>query len=169
MRTPAHMALFEYEPSLLDRVLFRARRKQDRLRQHLQEAQERDDSEYAEALRQHQEEIVALRARKNLARRVLDGDIDAYEEAFTTESNIQESLLASGVLLNLTKDDDGVMAARIDVSVRRFDPPTEDVVDIGGTFEIRTLGSADQAAFLRGLRLLRCPPCEPGGARHSPP
>ncbi len=145
---PAHMALFEYEPGLLDRALFLSGRKRARLRQRLEEAQRRDDAEHAEAVRRYEDERAASESRKALARRVLEGDREAYREAFVAEAGVQESLPVSAATLVMHEDDDGRIEVEADVVAVRFDLPTHDVVvNEDGSLFANRMGKSEQAAF----------------------
>ena len=77
----ARERLESYEPGLLDRMLGRGEKRRDELAQAVEEAKEEDRQRYAQQRDSYAEERVEFEETCQLAERVLQGDLQAYQEA----------------------------------------------------------------------------------------
>ncbi len=76
--------LDSYAPSILDRVLFRVQRKRDEFTNQMLMARKREVSEYQEACAQWERDLLNADALRKQAKRVLDGDDQAWKSAAQT-------------------------------------------------------------------------------------
>ena len=74
----ANDAFMSFEPSFIDKLLRRVESKSEALGIEIEAAKQRDEADYAQALRGYEKDQAEWEESQALARRVLDGDLEAY-------------------------------------------------------------------------------------------
>jgi hypothetical protein len=94
----AQLALDSFEPSLWDKLFRRVEAKKQSLKSAVEQAQDAEAREYLEALSKHQRDAAEWQERREIAGRVLSGEIQAFKEVIEEIGPFSEiSELGSGV------------------------------------------------------------------------
>ena len=76
----AQQKLDRFEPGFFDRLFGRTESKRAKLSKAVEDARRKDEGEYKEALQTYRQEYAGWEEARDLARRILTGDLEAYEE-----------------------------------------------------------------------------------------
>lgn len=110
----AQDAWANYKPSMMDKVLGRAERRKDELLEAVSQAQDEDRTVFEQATRQYEDALVEWELDRQFARRVLDGDADAWLEVVQDLSPFEE-IAQVGSQVSVAVGSGGVVAATIQV------------------------------------------------------
>lgn len=139
---PVHVELYQFEPSVLDRLLFRVGRKRSELERRLREAEDADEVEYQELLAKHAEVLESHGLLARLAPGVLSNDADVWIEAFQALNTASDRLPVEGVKLELHADQEGAdLTVSLVATVLRASLPDDAVQEVAdGKLELVKLG-----------------------------
>ena len=145
---PVHMELFEFAPTVADRLFGRGGRKLARIKARLAEAERRDEDAFVAAAEAYELEREAVARRRRLAERVLAGDPTAYAEAFEAASTMREGVEVREVDLHVSAGDNGGVSVHVVVVPSQSGVPGRWVdEDARGGLSVRYLSEGEKAAL----------------------
>ena len=97
--TEARRVLERFTPGILDRLLGRVETRRQQLARAVQVAESDEEREFEESMRQHLVEYASWEDLRHLARRVLEGDVQAYGQALESLNPLDNIPVGSGATI----------------------------------------------------------------------